>query len=372
MAPRVRTARLAAPLTYGLWRSLVSALVWGTRGPEFKSRQPDHSELVLLRRGVRSAACRPDTALAGGTGRPDDRRITRPPDQTTAASRASACGVRVPHHTRSLPSTKTTGAICSSSARWRSEKGYGSDGAITRSGRSARRFDRHRRIHLRSAEDVLDADVGEQARPVRRSAEGDPRPPPDRHERTGPHRGWRGKVVQHRVHVECRGEWAELLRDVVDRADVQDPHAHACIDQRVVVLAAVLLGVDDHDVGTKCSDRNHVRILRPTDVRHVGLLAKARAGDRCDPPLEERLGHRRHQADHAEHGRQPARTPAAATHRPPRHRLPRRKLLRHPRTAVNAHSTQCRASLTSCAAIVHPSARASSPAPSPLPRRSVP
>ena len=25
----------------GAWRSLVSALVWGTRGPEFKSRRPD-------------------------------------------------------------------------------------------------------------------------------------------------------------------------------------------------------------------------------------------------------------------------------------------------------------------------------------------
>ena len=27
---------------YGLWRSLVSALVWGTRGREFKSRRSDH------------------------------------------------------------------------------------------------------------------------------------------------------------------------------------------------------------------------------------------------------------------------------------------------------------------------------------------
>jgi hypothetical protein len=26
----------------GLWRSLVSALDWGSRGPGFKSRQPDH------------------------------------------------------------------------------------------------------------------------------------------------------------------------------------------------------------------------------------------------------------------------------------------------------------------------------------------
>src|SRR5262245_17535351 len=28
-------------MPHGAWRSLVSALVWGTRGPEFKSRRPD-------------------------------------------------------------------------------------------------------------------------------------------------------------------------------------------------------------------------------------------------------------------------------------------------------------------------------------------
>src|SRR5436309_15161583 len=27
--------------SHGAWRSLVSALVWGTRGPEFESRRPD-------------------------------------------------------------------------------------------------------------------------------------------------------------------------------------------------------------------------------------------------------------------------------------------------------------------------------------------
>src|SRR6266498_2920997 len=33
----------------GAWRSLVSALVWGTRGPEFKSRRPDHRKAPQLR-----------------------------------------------------------------------------------------------------------------------------------------------------------------------------------------------------------------------------------------------------------------------------------------------------------------------------------
>src|SRR6056297_3624295 len=34
--------RVVGPHTYGLWRSLVSALVWGTRGREFESPQPDY------------------------------------------------------------------------------------------------------------------------------------------------------------------------------------------------------------------------------------------------------------------------------------------------------------------------------------------
>jgi hypothetical protein len=33
---------------HGAWRSLVSALVWGTRGPEFESRRPDSERAGLL------------------------------------------------------------------------------------------------------------------------------------------------------------------------------------------------------------------------------------------------------------------------------------------------------------------------------------
>jgi hypothetical protein len=40
--PRFAMKLLSKP--YGAWRSLVSALVWGTRGPEFKSRRPDHEQ----------------------------------------------------------------------------------------------------------------------------------------------------------------------------------------------------------------------------------------------------------------------------------------------------------------------------------------
>ena len=38
---RIRAAAEVSWLRCGLWRSLVSALVWGTRGRRFKSSQPD-------------------------------------------------------------------------------------------------------------------------------------------------------------------------------------------------------------------------------------------------------------------------------------------------------------------------------------------
>ena len=38
---RIRAAAEVSWPRYGLWRSLVSALVWGTRGRRFKSSQPD-------------------------------------------------------------------------------------------------------------------------------------------------------------------------------------------------------------------------------------------------------------------------------------------------------------------------------------------
>jgi hypothetical protein len=39
LAPAAKTDRKRL---VGLWRSLVSASVWGTEGREFESRQPDH------------------------------------------------------------------------------------------------------------------------------------------------------------------------------------------------------------------------------------------------------------------------------------------------------------------------------------------
>src|SRR6266542_4700507 len=45
----------------GAWRSLVSALVWGTRGPEFKSRRPDQGSLA--RAGLSSPVAFRTTSL---------------------------------------------------------------------------------------------------------------------------------------------------------------------------------------------------------------------------------------------------------------------------------------------------------------------
>ena len=55
----------------GAWRSLVSALVWGTRGPEFKSRRPDSHIILQFAVFLRISATKPSgTALekrAAGT-----------------------------------------------------------------------------------------------------------------------------------------------------------------------------------------------------------------------------------------------------------------------------------------------------------------
>jgi hypothetical protein len=60
---------------FGVWRSLVSASVWGTEGPEFKSRHPDSGSLGcwrLLGSRIVSEPCRPlfyETAIFDPTAR---------------------------------------------------------------------------------------------------------------------------------------------------------------------------------------------------------------------------------------------------------------------------------------------------------------
>jgi hypothetical protein len=57
----------------GLWRSLVSASVWGTEGPGFKSRQPDpeHLHVSVLGLGLRGRALvASGSSSAGRSGPP--------------------------------------------------------------------------------------------------------------------------------------------------------------------------------------------------------------------------------------------------------------------------------------------------------------
>ena len=63
---------------YGLWRSLVSASVWGTEGPGFESRQPDHRE-------SRSAVERAFGCALFAPGHRAEIARTTPPHAGTAA-----------------------------------------------------------------------------------------------------------------------------------------------------------------------------------------------------------------------------------------------------------------------------------------------
>src|SRR5579884_2002971 len=73
----------------GAWRSLVSALVWGTRGPEFKSRRPDRFDRARADRFSRNAR----GATSGTTGagwRRAEPPVRRRPRPGGAAVRAAA------------------------------------------------------------------------------------------------------------------------------------------------------------------------------------------------------------------------------------------------------------------------------------------
>jgi hypothetical protein len=82
----------------GAWRSLVSALVWGTRGPEFKSRRPDSGEVLRRSVGGRprapSPSAAPFTSAVGKSCRlmSNSRRMTT--DEVRDVARAVAAELR--------------------------------------------------------------------------------------------------------------------------------------------------------------------------------------------------------------------------------------------------------------------------------------
>ena len=116
------------------------------------------------------------------------------------------------------------------------------------------------------------------------------------------------------VSAHTLGQRTELRVQVVHAADPQHVDVHAELDERVVVLTAVLLGVDHDQVRRQLDDGRQVRVLRPADVGQVGPFAEPCAGDRGAAPVRERLGRGGHQAHDPRGGHRPimAQTPTGA------------------------------------------------------------
>ena len=73
--------RVSGP--HGLWRSLVSASVWGTEGPEFKSRQPDRQIPRLNRHFAVSGVSRRTAEVRSGREQAARRWKWRPGQSTS-------------------------------------------------------------------------------------------------------------------------------------------------------------------------------------------------------------------------------------------------------------------------------------------------
>jgi hypothetical protein len=102
---------------HGLWRSLVSALDWGSRGPGFKSRQPDQKEQVRV--PVRQACLSPASPSREIHGRhlagciveltPEQRHKRRPWRPRRWGRGAHRCGEGRPDRDRVRPQQPSAG-----------------------------------------------------------------------------------------------------------------------------------------------------------------------------------------------------------------------------------------------------------------------
>jgi hypothetical protein len=107
---------------YGLWRSLVSASVWGTEGRGFKSRQPDTEtagqDTVTAGVGAVTVACGaemvPKTRATGGRARrAAGRRPTRAVARRSAAGRSYHPRYRTPQNRERTLLASTRRGPCS-------------------------------------------------------------------------------------------------------------------------------------------------------------------------------------------------------------------------------------------------------------------
>jgi hypothetical protein len=85
--------------------------------------------------------------------------------------------------------------------------------------------------------------------------------------------------------------------DIIDVHHVRHMDGDSGVDQRLRVLATVLLLVEHHHVRRQLDDRVDVGIFGATHVQQRRLLAEPSARDHRHPPRQQRLGDRRHQAD---------------------------------------------------------------------------
>ena len=194
---------------------------------------------------------------------PDSGEIGRL--RARGARRSSAPGVRVPHQNRSRPSTSTTraaGTAAATSSRWRARNGYGSLGSTTSVGRE--------RGHR--GEVGLGIPVGARPRtgwpsrgaraPTRRrcriagsSTAGATRTRP---RARAPSRAG-GSDTSGASRPTARGERGDRRADVGDGARRHRVEREPGRDERVGVLAAVLLVVHHDEVGRERDDRGDVR-----------------------------------------------------------------------------------------------------------------
>ena len=195
-------------------------------------------------------------------------------------------GVRVPHQNRSRPSTSSTRASRAAPPRPRRGGGRGTDTARSATRRGPARARRPRRGRSRGS-----------GRPPTRTGSSSPggRAPTRRRCRTAGSSTVGATRTRSRSRAPAAPAGAatsgatasDRARERVDRrthvghgAGRHRMERDAGGGEHVGVLTAVLLVVDDDEVGRERDDRRDVRVLGATDRRDARLLAEPRARDR--------------------------------------------------------------------------------------------
>ena len=256
------------------------------------------SEARRAERWTWSIVVAADIAMPRTRGSPRGTRGGRAQPSATAR-RSRAPRVRVPHQRRSRPSTNRTSSAAALELgpvplgeRVRLARRHHQVGAA-----GSRGVGIHLWVGAVGGGHVGHAERPQHRAPVGRLAERHPRAA----SRSAPTLGGvgagsgRGPIGSHVAPTAAASApiWASSpARSRTASTWTATPARH----ERVVVLAAVLLLVEHHEVGRQLDDVGDGGVLGAADVGEVGLLAEPCARDRTDAPREEGLRHRRHQA----------------------------------------------------------------------------